>query len=196
MADPNDTSNNAQEDVKNPPAAPAPAVDVQAQINQALSDHDTKREAELRAELKDLTGFSSLKEFKEAQLAEQGKTQELLDSKSSELATLTKRFQDSQITTALLGASAQAVDAGTVVSLLAGACQCDESGTVTVNGKSPDDAVKELLEEKPFLAKAQGDAGSGAPQTTQGKNSMMREAFELLDVSAKSKFVRDGGVVV
>lgn len=196
MADPKDQPTPATEDVKNPPAAATPAVDVQDQINQALSDHDKKREAELRTELKELTGFASLKEFKEAQLTEQGKTQELLDSKSTELAAVTKRFQDSQINAALLGAAGEAVDAGTVVSLLTGDCECNDDGTVTVNGKTPADAVNALLKEKPFLAKAQGDAGSGAPQTTQGKNSMSRSDFDALDGSAKSEFVRAGGTVV
>lgn len=149
-----------------PIAVAAPAVDVQAQINQAVADSEAKREAALRAELKEITGFSSLAEFKEAQLAEQGKTQELLDSKSSELTAVKKRFHNSQINSALLTASAAAIDPGTVVDLLHAKSVCDDDGNVTVNGKTPEQAVKELLDAKPFLAKANGSTGSGAQTQT------------------------------
>ncbi len=190
MAEPTETTDSTS-GAETAPGTQPPAVDVQAQINQALSE----QQATFNTQLKEVTGVESLKELKDAQLAEQGKTQELLDSKSSELAAVTKRFQDSQINAALLNAAAGAIDPGTVAALLKGDCSCDDNGVVTVNGLSTADAVKALLEQKPFLAKADGGPGSGAPQTTIGTNSLTRAAFDALDLTAKAKFIREGGLV-
>ncbi|WP_020160526.1 phage scaffolding protein [Methylobacter marinus] len=141
-----------------PPAAPA--VDVQAQINQALAT----QQAEFQRQLKEATGHSDFKSLTEAQLQAQGKLQELADAKAQEATAYKAKFEQTQISNALLSASTDAVDPGTVSALLAGKAACDDNGVVTIDGKPVAEAVKALLTEKPFLAKPQGGTGSGAPQ--------------------------------
>lgn len=173
--------------------APAPVVDVQAQINAALA----KRDSEHAEELEKATGHKSIKSLTEAQLLAQGKLQELADAKAAEANTYKTKFEGAAISNALLAASSDAVDPATVKDLLAGKAQVDENGTVTIDGKSVADAVKALLEAKPFLAKAQGGTGSGAPQNAAGgPQSKSRAEFEALDHTARSKFIADGGKVV
>lgn len=182
MADPSETNAPTESAATNSPTAAIPAVDVQAQIDREL----LKRDAENKAQFKELFGYETVQELKEAQLAEQGKTQELLDNKIAELAAATQRFQGSQINAALLSAASDAMDAPTVVSLLAGQSKCDENGLVSVNGQSPADAVAALLKDKPFLAKAQGDAGSGSPAVTDAvsvNNPFSKEQFNLTEQS-------------
>lgn len=161
------------------PATPSAAasVDVQAQINQALA----AQQAEFAKQLKAATGHSDLKGLAEAQLRDQGKLQELLDSKSKEADSYKSRFEASAITNAILAAAGEAIDPATVGALLAGKAVCDDNGAVTIDGKPVGDAVKQLLTDKPFLAKAQGGAGSGAPQQTAAaaKNPWTKEHFNL-----------------
>jgi len=187
------------EDPKTPPAAPeetppaatppATSVDVQAEIQRALAE----QQAQFQNQLKEATGFDSLKAFQEAQLAEQGKLKELLDAKTSELDAVTRQFQQTQINNSLLAAAQDAVDPSVVAALLAGSAQVDGNGNVLIDGLAPADAVKKLLEEKPFLAKASGNQGSGAPQNSDGGKTLSRAAFDALDPAAKQQFVRDGG---
>ena len=146
------------------PTAPAASVvDVQAQINQALA----AQQIDFARQLKEATGHGDIKSITDAQLLAQGKLQELADSKTQEAATYKQQFQQTNITNALLSASTDAVDAATVSALLSGKAVCDDSGIVTIDGKPVADAVKALLTEKPFLAKAQGGPGSGAPQQSK-----------------------------
>lgn len=155
-----DTPNNPT--ATNTPAAGVPAVDVQAQINQALQ----AQQAEFAKQLKEATGHSDLKSLTEANLKAQGKLQELAESKAAEAGEYKAKFEHTQIANALLSASADAIDPAVVSALLAGKAVVDDKGNVTIDGKSVTDAVKKLLDDKPFLAKPQGGAGSGAPQTT------------------------------
>ncbi|OQW74855.1 MAG: hypothetical protein BVN35_09580 [Proteobacteria bacterium ST_bin11] len=173
--------------------APAPVVDVQAQINAALAQKD----AEFAAELEKATGHKNIKSLTEAQLQAQGKLQELADAKAAEANTYKTKFEGAAISNALLAASSDAVDPATVKDLLAGKAKVDDAGNVTIDGKPVADAVKALLEAKPFLAKAQGGTGSGAPQNTAGgPQSKSRAEFEALDHTARSKFIAEGGKVV
>ncbi len=195
MAEEDSKQTSAEAGAEKTATAQPSAVDVQAQIDAALAEQSAKQAAQHKAELKEATGYETVAELREAQQIEQGNAKDALAEKSSKLAAAEKRFQDSQIQNALLTAANESVDPATVVSLLAGQCQCDEAGVVTVDGKPVADAVAALLAAKPFLAKAQGDTGSGAPQTTQGKKSMARSAFDALSATDKSKFVSDGGIV-
>jgi len=189
---------------KTPPAAgtetanaePAPAVDVQAQIDTAISQHTAKQTAQHKAELKEATGYETVAELREAQQIEQGNAKEALAEKSNQLAASEKRFQDVQIKNALLTASTQSIDPDSVSAHLAHKASCDENGVVTIDGKPVAEAVAELLKAKPFLAKAEGDSGSGAPVAGQVKNSKTRAEFDALDAAAKNKFIDDGGIVV
>jgi hypothetical protein len=140
-----------------PPAAP---VDVQAQINQALA----AQQADFQRQLKEATGHGDFKSLTEAQLQAQGKLQELADAKAQEANAYKAKFEQTQISNALLAASTDAHDPATVNALLSGKAVCSDSGVVTIDGKPVAEAVKALLTEKPFLAKPQGGTGSGAPQ--------------------------------
>jgi hypothetical protein len=177
-ADPDNTGGGA-----GPVAAPnqpaAPVVDVQAQINAAL----TKQQAEFAEQLKAATGHADLKALTDANLKAQGKLQELADAKSAEAQLYKTKFETAAIDNALLAASVEAVDPATVKDLLAGKAVVDDNGTVTIDGKPAADAVKALLEAKPFLAKAQGGTGSGAPQNAGDaqKNPWAKDSFNLTE---------------
>jgi hypothetical protein len=188
-ADPTQTP--AAEPGAGQPATP-PAVDVQAQIDAAL----TKERSQFAEQLQAATGHSDLKTLTEARLAEQGNLQELADARAKERDTYKGKFEQAQISNALLAASSDAIDPTTVNQLLAGKAICDADGNVTIDGKPVAEAVKALLTEKPFLAKAQGEPGSGAPQNTQGGKQIARAEFEKLDSQARAQFIKDGGKVV
>ncbi len=172
MADPTDQNANPDnagaDGANNPtstvtPAAGVPAADVQAQINQAL----VAQQAEFAKQLKEATGHGDIKSLTDAQLQAQGKLQELADNKTKEAAGYKSKFEQTQIANALLSAAADAVNPAIVSSLLAGKAVVDDNGNVTIDGKTTAEAVKQLLAENPFLAKAQGGTGSGAPQQTR-----------------------------
>ncbi len=191
MAEPNATPEPTPTPAPAPAQNPAPAVDTQAEIQKALAD----QQAQFQSQLKEATGFESIKDFQDAQLKEQGKLKELLDAKTAELQSVTQKFQQTQIHNALLAAAADAVDPDTVAALLSGSAQVDENGQVLIDGKPPAEAVQALLEAKPFLARATGNQGSGSPQNNEGGQSLSRSAFDALEPAAKQQFVKDGGTI-
>jgi ribonuclease D len=160
-----------------PADAPNPApVDVQAQIREALA----AQEARFTEELKKTTGFSSFKEFNENRMKEQGKLQELADAREKEAKGWQTKFEQSQIRNALLSASAAAVDPTVITELLSSRAVCNADGQVSIAGKTVEEAVKQLLEDKPFLAKPQGGTGSGAPQqSTPAKTESKADSANL-----------------
>lgn len=172
--------------------APAPVVDVQAEINAALA----QQQADFAAQLEKATGHKDLKSLTEAQLQAQGKLQELADNNKAEAQTYKGKYEQERIGNALLAASADAVDPATVKDLLAGKAKVDDAGNVTIDGKPVADAVKALLEAKPFLAKAQGGTGSGAPANGNNQQTKTRAQFAALTPAEQAKFCRDGGKVV
>jgi len=179
-----------------PPAAPAapatPVIDVQTQINQALA----AQQAEFATQLEKATGHKDIAGLTEAQLKAQGKLQELADSKAAEASNYKSKFEQAAIGNALLSASVDAVDAATVKDLLAGKAAVDDNGVVTIDGKPVADAVVQLLKDKPFLAKAQGEPGSGAPQNTGGGKVLTRVAFDQLSPIERSTHISTGGTVI
>lgn len=164
-----------------PDSAPAaaPPVDVQAEIQKAL----TAQQAEFQKQLKAATGHSDIQALTDAQLKAQGKLQELADAKAAEAQSYKNQLQSLQIRSALLAACQDAIDADTVCALLAPGAVCDEAGRVTIDGVTAGDAVKAFLLAKPFLAKAQGGAGSGAPQQAGSatKNPWSKQDFNLTE---------------
>lgn len=165
------------------PVVMPPVVDVQSQINQALQ----AQQAEFAEQLKAATGHSDIKALTDEQLKHQGKLQELVDSKTAEANGYRAKFEQTQIANALLYASQDAVDSVVISELLAGKAVVDEKGTVTIGGKTASEAVKQLLSDKPFLAKAQGGPGSGTPSqvtTANGeKNPWSKNHFNLTEQS-------------
>ncbi len=176
------------------PLAPAaPAIDVQAQINQGVASH----QAEFAKQFKAVTGHDDIKSFSDAKLLAEGKLKELADSKSQEAATYKGRFEVASINNSLLAAATDAVDPALVSQLLAGSALCDDNGLVTIDGKPVTEAIKQLLADKPFLAKAQGGTGSGAPQHAGGGNKQITRAdFDALPVGERSLFLKAGGNVI
>ncbi len=180
MADPTDpTTPPADKQPPSPP--PAPAVDVQAEINKALA----AQQAEFQRQLKEATGHGDFKSLTEAQLKEQGKLQELAESMKAEAQSYKSKFEKLAVNNAILTAAVGAVDPSVVVDLLAGKAAVDDAGTVTVDGKPAADAVKALLEAKPFLAKAEGETGSGVPHNIPPEpaevNPWKKETYNLTE---------------
>jgi hypothetical protein len=173
------------------PASAATAVDTQALISAALNEQAQKHAAELKA----ATGFDSVKALKEKQLAEEGKFKELLDAKAQEADSYKTRYEQTQISNALLTASTDAVDPAIVAELLRAKAVVAEDGSVSIDGKPAAEAVKALLTEKPFLAKAQGGTGSGAPQgagnPATNKAAELEAAKKAGDISAVLRIQRE-----
>ncbi len=171
----------------------APVVDVQAQITQALA----AQQAEFAKQLKEATGHTNIKAFTDAQLLTQGKLQEFADSKAQESASYKNKFELASINNALLSAATEAVDPALISQLLAGKAVCDDNGAVTINGKPVSDAIAQLLLDKPFLAKAQGETGSGTPRhTPAGAKQITRAEFDALPAGERSQFLKTGGNVI
>ena len=170
---------------------PAPTPDLQAQINLAL----TKQQQEFSEQLKAVTGHGDIKALHEHNLLEQGKLKELAETRGAEAQTYKSKWESANIGNAILSAAIEAVDPAVVKDLLAGRAKCDENGTVTIDGKSVAEAVNKFLEEKPFLAKAKGGSGSGAPNSTQAANTKSRAEFEAMNPGDKAEFIHKGGTV-
>lgn len=169
------------------PAATPPVVDADA-IRQAA-------QADFARQLKETTGFSSLDEFKAEKLKQDGKLQELADQHAATAETYKSKFQKTAIDNAILAASADAVDPSVINSLLAGKAVCDDDGKVTIDGKPVAEAVKALLAEKTFLAKAQGGTGSGAGQNLGGGKVITRAELNKMTAVQSNQFFADGGKV-
>lgn len=158
--DPNAGAANAGAGIDKAPLAAAPVVDVQAQINQALA----AQKAEFALQLKAVTGHGDIKELADTQLKEQGRLQELADSHKADAQSFRTKFEQAAVSNALLAASSDAINSEVVKQLLADKAVVDEKGQVSIDGKPVAEVVKQLLIDMPFLAKAQGDTGSGSPQ--------------------------------
>ncbi len=170
----------------------AAAVDVQAEIQKALKAEREK----WNADFKEATGHASFDEFQTAQATAKGEERKLLEQRTAELNQARAALDGERIKTALLGAASEAVDPAVVQQLLAAGGKV-ENGVVTINGKSPADAVAGLLKEKPYLAKAAAGQGSGARQQAGVEtNAITRAAFDQLSPAERSKFSVGGGKIV
>lgn len=136
-----------QDGAPQPEPAPAPAVDVQAEIERALAMQ--KAELEQRHQ-------EALSQAMADNLAR-------LDAKDRDAATLRTLYEQNAIKAAVLSAAGQAISPDLVLTLLGGHGRVAEDGSVSINGQPAKDAVDELLNKNPFLAKPQGMPGSGAP---------------------------------
>lgn len=176
MADPNDSNDGAataDAGTDKTPTATIPVVDVQAQINQAL----TAQQAEFSRQLKAVTGHGDIKELADTQLKEQGRLQELADSHKADALSFKTKFEQAAVSNALLAASADAINSEVVKNLLADKAVVDEKGHVSIDGKPVADVVKQLLIDMPFLAKPQGGTGSGTPQQVAAATTKADESL-------------------
>lgn len=155
-------------------------MDVDAAVQKALATQS----AEFAKQLKELTGHDDLKAFQEAQFKSQNRVQELYDAEKAASLQLKAKYEQAQIGNALLAAAGDAVDSETVLALLGGKAEVGADGAVKIGGKPAAEAVKELLEKKPFLAKPAGGAGGGAPANGGGgaaKNPWSKDSFNLTE---------------
>ena len=160
-----------------------PPVNLQAQIDAAVNAALAKQQSDFAAQLEQATGHKDIKSLTEANLKAQGKLQELAEAKAAEAQTFKAKYEQLAISNALLTAANEAVDPVTVVDLLSSKAKVDDAGNVTIDGKPAAEAVKGLLEAKPFLAKAQGGTGSGAPANvgTTTKNPWSADHWNLTE---------------
>jgi hypothetical protein len=162
--------------------SPMPALDVQAKIQKALAEQQEAFERQLE----EATGHRSLSDFLETQRQADEETRQRLDALSGEAAKFRTLYEQNAIKAAVLGASGEAINPEMVFNLLGGKAAVSEDGTVTVNGKPAHDAVSELLEQHPYLAKPRGSAGSGTPISGSWgasvlKNPWAKESFNLTE---------------
>lgn len=144
------------------PAAPAPTGPSAEQIRAEL-------QAEFAAALKATTGHGSLEALAAAQeaaeakkLAEQGEYKQLAEKAEAQLAEIKAAYRAERVRSAILGAASESVDPEVVHALLASGAEVGSDGLVLIGGKSAGEAVADLLEAKPYLAKAAPSQGSGA----------------------------------
>jgi len=134
------------------------------------------------------TGYKDIHVMNEAQQKIQGDLQKRGDDYKN-------KFEQAQINSAILAGSSEAISADLIHEILGNKAKCDD-GNVSINGTTVAEAVSSLLNEYPFLAKAQGDAGSGAPPSAgAGPSTLSRSAFQQLSQRKKSDFINQGGKV-
>ena len=73
-----------------------------------------------------------------------------------------------------------AVDPKVVLALVAPKAEVTEEGKVLIEGKHAEEAIKALLSEKPYLAKASETSGSGTPGTQADKFAGVKSYEDLL----------------
>lgn len=154
---------------------------IQAAINQHQSDWAAQFERE--------TGHKDVKSLIDAH-------QQALSQSQAKADGYKAKFEKLQIDAAILAETAQAVSPAIVKDLLAVKASCDENGVVTIEGKPVAEAIKQLLDANPFLAKAQGGTGSGAPAISSAPTRKMgRDEFNRLPPAERQKFLKDGGAI-
>lgn len=178
--------NTTEQADSNHQAADAPVLDLQTQIDAAL----TKQHDDSAAQFLTETGHTDLNALLESNNQAQAKAQEQVNVYKS-------KFEQAQIHYAILAESAEAVSPAFIKEFLTPKAVCDDEGNVTVDGKPVAQAVKSLFEANPFLAKAQGGTGSGAPSNAGQATSkrLSRADYERLPPHERSSFVNGGGII-
>ena len=130
---------------------------------------------EVNKVIKKLFGVDDLSALEEKQLKEKGELEKLLERKDEELSEMKQQYESQIKRSSIVTAAANAVDPEVVYSLLSGKAEVID-GQVRIDGKSADQAVKALLAEKPYLAKASGKEGGGAGNTGSSTEKEQLEA--------------------
>lgn len=160
-------------------------ADLQTQIQAALN----QQQADFFAQFERETGHKDVKSLLDFH-------QLTLSQSQAQANGYKTKYEKLQIDAAILAETAQAVSPTIVKDLLAGKASCDENGIVTIDGKPVADAIKQLLDANPFLAKAQGGTGSGAPASSSAPSRKMgRDEFNRLSPAERQKFLKDGGAI-
>lgn len=146
-------------------------ADYEAKLAEERRKARAEAETGFKAELKAVTGHEDLGALKterekaeQKRLADEGKFKELADQAGESARGWEAKYKTGRIDAVLtdVAIKAGAIDTDVVRALLGAQAVCDDEGQVTIDGKAPAEAVKELLEAKPHLAKAEGTSGSGS----------------------------------
>jgi len=135
------------------------------------------------SELKKHTGHSSIIELSQERTEEREKAKLLIDKLQQEVKLYRVKYEFTEIKTAISAASTQAVDSDMIFKLLAKDAVIDDAGAVTINDFPVQQAVNDLLSDKPFLAKASINQGSGAGGShfIHSTNPWKKEQFNLTE---------------
>jgi hypothetical protein len=163
----------------------AAAADVQGEVQKALA----AQAAQFNQQLKAITGHESVDALKQAEAMRKGEEAKLLAERAAENAALREQLARERVNAALLSAASDSVDPALVAALLAGQGTVAEGGAVSIGGKPVAEAVKALLAEKPYLARA-GKPGGGAPAS--GASSVPNPfAKETLNITEQMRLKRE-----
>jgi len=169
----------------------APEVDVEelrAQVKKEI-------EAEVSKRLKELLGVETFEDLERKILEEEGKFQELAEQAKREAEEWRARYQEtlkrSQITA--LAAKLGAVDPEVVLALVSDKAEVTEDGRVLIDGKPAEEALRELLSKKPYLAKASETVGSGTPSGAGADKFAQVKSYEdlLQDSKLMAEFMKE-----
>jgi len=111
------------------------------------------------------------------------KEEDEVRKKLQELEAFRQKYYQEKIRNSILSAAKEAVDPEAVYVFLSQKAQATEDGRVLVDGKPVEEAVKELLEKKPYLKKVSPRKGSnpppvvGEPQKPKRPRDIFSEKF-------------------
>lgn len=144
-----------------PAATPITAEDMQREIQSALD----AQQAALNQQIREATGHASFQDYMDDQSRLHGEAQAALDAKAKETDKFRLLYEQTaiKIKAAVLSAASEAINPDMVLTLLVGQAAVSEDGSVLIGGKPAKEAVDELLQKNPFMAKPSGNSGSGAP---------------------------------
>ncbi len=149
-----------------------------------LSDFATQFERE--------TGYKDFTSLKAAHQEQVG----MLEEHAIEIEN---KFQQSQIKFSIVSLASKAVSPEFICQSLAHRASCDEEENVTIEGKPANEFIANFLDANPFLAKAVGGQGSGAPagaNLIEKPKHITRQTFESLSQTERNKFINRGGTVL
>jgi len=176
----------------NPPP-PEPSKDNPPEPPQPTDEYKQKYEQTIKF-LQEKFGVSSIDELalklkaeEEQKLKEQQKFKELAEKKEKEALEYRQKYQQTILRAEVVGKASQMgfIDPDVVLSLVRSKAIVKDDGTVEINGKSIDEYLKELAEEKPYLVKASGKQGSGTTTSTQTNEPEIKTFEDLLNAGSK-----------
>jgi len=144
------------------PQKPEERIEEQPQENKQIPNpqEQTVEIGKLIEEIQDLKKeLEALKKSPEDTKEEEDEVKRKL----KELETFKQKYYEEKIRNSIISAAKEAVDPEAVYIFLKGKAQISEDGKVLIDGKPVEEAVKELLEKKPYLKKVPTRKGSNPP---------------------------------
>lgn len=130
-------------------------------------------------QLEEVLGVKSLGELKEKQLKERGEFQKLAEQAKIDAQEWQSKYYDTLIRQAIAQACHEhnALDLEVVESLVKSRSSVSDKGEVRIGNQIVGDAIKALLDNKPYLVKPTGKAGSGS-STSSLTVDTLKEDYE------------------